>query len=319
MVAPPTPGWPRCGPRRPAARGRGDRDRGRHRTPLPTTNRTWPPAWPAASTTRRTCRCSRCCAAAQLLRAARRASVSPCARGGGHRRSLAAGRRVAAVGGDPSARAARPAAGRGQRGRHVGRRPRRPAGAPVPIAPRRGFILVTQPLPPVVRHKVYAAEYVANVASRRQRPADLGRGRGRPGPAPSSSEPAGNGSASTGRSPCRCCAASPAQAVALFPVLARVQAIRALPRLPPVLAGPPAGDRARPARARPAARLRPRGRRHRPRPGHRRADRRVPHRRPAAASTRTPTARSASMNAADAPPQRRRQSTADALSSAEAT
>jgi glycine/D-amino acid oxidase-like deaminating enzyme len=39
------------------------------------------------------------------------------------------------------------------------------AGAPVPILPRRGFILVTEPLPRVVRHKVYTAEYVANVAS----------------------------------------------------------------------------------------------------------------------------------------------------------
>ncbi len=39
------------------------------------------------------------------------------------------------------------------------------AGAPVPVLPRRGFILVTEPLPPVIRHKVYTAEYVANVAS----------------------------------------------------------------------------------------------------------------------------------------------------------
>ncbi|HEX5829031.1 MAG TPA: FAD-dependent oxidoreductase [Candidatus Limnocylindrales bacterium] len=39
------------------------------------------------------------------------------------------------------------------------------AGAPIPIMPRRGFILVTEPLPRVVRHKVYTAEYVANVAS----------------------------------------------------------------------------------------------------------------------------------------------------------
>jgi glycine/D-amino acid oxidase-like deaminating enzyme len=39
------------------------------------------------------------------------------------------------------------------------------AGAPVPVLPRRGFILVTEPLPPVVRHKVYTADYVANVAS----------------------------------------------------------------------------------------------------------------------------------------------------------
>jgi glycine/D-amino acid oxidase-like deaminating enzyme len=39
------------------------------------------------------------------------------------------------------------------------------AGTPLPILPRRGFILVTEPLPRVVRHKVYTADYVANVAS----------------------------------------------------------------------------------------------------------------------------------------------------------
>ena len=39
------------------------------------------------------------------------------------------------------------------------------AGAPIPVLPRRGFILVTEPMPKVVRHKVYTAEYVANVAS----------------------------------------------------------------------------------------------------------------------------------------------------------
>ncbi|SFI59652.1 NAD(P)/FAD-dependent oxidoreductase [Amycolatopsis sacchari] len=39
------------------------------------------------------------------------------------------------------------------------------AGAPVPVLPRRGFVLVTEPLPVVVRHKVYTADYVANVAS----------------------------------------------------------------------------------------------------------------------------------------------------------
>jgi glycine/D-amino acid oxidase-like deaminating enzyme len=38
-------------------------------------------------------------------------------------------------------------------------------GAEVPILPRRGFILVTEPLARVVRHKVYSADYVANVAS----------------------------------------------------------------------------------------------------------------------------------------------------------
>ncbi|HEX7660466.1 MAG TPA: FAD-binding oxidoreductase [Pseudonocardiaceae bacterium] len=39
------------------------------------------------------------------------------------------------------------------------------AGVTVPVAPRRGFILVTEPLPPLVRHKVYYADYVADVAS----------------------------------------------------------------------------------------------------------------------------------------------------------
>lgn len=38
-------------------------------------------------------------------------------------------------------------------------------GGEVPILPRRGFILVTEPLPRIVRHKVYSADYVANVAS----------------------------------------------------------------------------------------------------------------------------------------------------------
>lgn len=39
------------------------------------------------------------------------------------------------------------------------------AGAPVPVLPRRGFVLVTEALPRLVRHKVYAAEYVSDVAS----------------------------------------------------------------------------------------------------------------------------------------------------------
>ncbi len=39
------------------------------------------------------------------------------------------------------------------------------AGVALPVRPRRGFLLVTEPLPSVVRHKVYAAEYVATVAS----------------------------------------------------------------------------------------------------------------------------------------------------------
>ncbi|TMR28132.1 NAD(P)/FAD-dependent oxidoreductase [Nonomuraea zeae] len=40
------------------------------------------------------------------------------------------------------------------------------AGVHLPILPRRGFILVTEPLAePLIRHKVYTAAYVTNVAS----------------------------------------------------------------------------------------------------------------------------------------------------------
>ncbi|MFD3549215.1 NAD(P)/FAD-dependent oxidoreductase [Streptomyces sp. NPDC058655] len=39
------------------------------------------------------------------------------------------------------------------------------AGTALPVLPRRGFVLVTEPLPRVVRHKVYAADYIADVAS----------------------------------------------------------------------------------------------------------------------------------------------------------
>ncbi|MFI1018558.1 NAD(P)/FAD-dependent oxidoreductase [Streptomyces sp. NPDC020965] len=39
------------------------------------------------------------------------------------------------------------------------------AGVTLPVLPRRGFVLVTEALPRVVRRKVYAADYVADVAS----------------------------------------------------------------------------------------------------------------------------------------------------------
>lgn len=39
------------------------------------------------------------------------------------------------------------------------------AGSKLPISPRRGFILVTHAVANLVRHKVYDADYVANVAS----------------------------------------------------------------------------------------------------------------------------------------------------------
>lgn len=38
-------------------------------------------------------------------------------------------------------------------------------GAKVPVLPRKGFILVTEPAPGIVRRKVYSADYVANVAA----------------------------------------------------------------------------------------------------------------------------------------------------------
>ncbi|MEN3310620.1 MAG: D-hydroxyproline dehydrogenase subunit beta [Micromonosporaceae bacterium] len=39
------------------------------------------------------------------------------------------------------------------------------AGSALPVQPRRGYILVTEPVPPLVRAKVYDAAYVSNVAS----------------------------------------------------------------------------------------------------------------------------------------------------------
>ncbi|GAB3763105.1 NAD(P)/FAD-dependent oxidoreductase [Microlunatus parietis] len=39
------------------------------------------------------------------------------------------------------------------------------AGVALPVLPRRGFILVTEPVGTLIRHKVYSADYVDNVAS----------------------------------------------------------------------------------------------------------------------------------------------------------
>lgn len=39
------------------------------------------------------------------------------------------------------------------------------ASVNLPISPRRGFVLVTEPLPQVVHHKVYFSDYVSDVAS----------------------------------------------------------------------------------------------------------------------------------------------------------
>jgi D-hydroxyproline dehydrogenase subunit beta len=38
-------------------------------------------------------------------------------------------------------------------------------GSALPVTPRRGHILVTEPLPPLIRHKVYEADYVGAVVS----------------------------------------------------------------------------------------------------------------------------------------------------------
>ena len=110
------------------------------------------------------------------------------------------------------------------------------AGVDLPVRPRRGFILVTEPLPALVRHKVYAAEYVANVASG---DSDLQTS--------AVVEGTRRGTVLIGASrervgfdrtfvAARRCGRLAAQAIDLFPFLGRVHAIRALPRLPPVLA-----------------------------------------------------------------------------------
>jgi glycine/D-amino acid oxidase-like deaminating enzyme len=39
------------------------------------------------------------------------------------------------------------------------------AGLALPVLPRRGFVLVTEPVGRLIRHKVYSADYVDNVAS----------------------------------------------------------------------------------------------------------------------------------------------------------
>ena len=98
--------------------------------------------------------------------------------------------------------------------------------APVPVLPRRGFILVTEPLPPWIRHKVYTADYVANVASSdegletstvvegtKSGTVLIGASRERTGFDRTMSVPAVRTLA--------------AQAAALFPVLGRVRLIRA--------------------------------------------------------------------------------------------
>jgi D-hydroxyproline dehydrogenase subunit beta len=108
------------------------------------------------------------------------------------------------------------------------------ADVALPVQPRRGFILVTEPLPPLIRHKVYAADYVANVASDSAQlqtsavvegtpsgPVLIGASRERVGFDRSASLPVLRRLA--------------AQAIGLFPMLAQVNAIRAYAGFRPYL------------------------------------------------------------------------------------
>jgi D-hydroxyproline dehydrogenase subunit beta len=106
------------------------------------------------------------------------------------------------------------------------------ADVSLPVLPRRGFIIVTEPLPQVVRHKVYTADYVASVASEsaaletstvvestRSGTILIGASRERVGLDRSVSLPVVGVLAR--------------QAIALFPFLARVQALRTYPGFRP--------------------------------------------------------------------------------------
>lgn len=100
------------------------------------------------------------------------------------------------------------------------------AGLSLPVLPRRGFVLVTEPLPAkIIRHKVYAGEYVANVAS-----SDAGL---QASPViestPSGTVLIGSSRERVGfdaRVPLPVLATVAANAVALFPMLGSVKAMR---------------------------------------------------------------------------------------------
>jgi len=99
-------------------------------------------------------------------------------------------------------------------------------GAPVPVSPRRGFVLVTEPLPLTVHHKVYSADYVANVASgdaSLETSAVIEGTRGGPILIGASRELVGFDDTFSTEIVCRLAR----QAVELFPVLAGVRVIRA--------------------------------------------------------------------------------------------
>lgn len=94
------------------------------------------------------------------------------------------------------------------------------------MLPRRGFVLVTEPLPRVVRHKVYAADYIADVASGSAALQSSAVVEGTPaGPVliGATRERVGFDRALSGEALRRLAA----QAAALFPLLAHVRVMRA--------------------------------------------------------------------------------------------
>jgi D-hydroxyproline dehydrogenase subunit beta len=98
-------------------------------------------------------------------------------------------------------------------------------GGWLPVRPRRGHILVTEPLPPVIRHKVYESGYVATVMSEGdgvQCSAVVEGTRAGPVLIGSSREFAGFDR----RPSLRILAAMAARAAALFPALAAVRVLR---------------------------------------------------------------------------------------------
>ncbi|MFG3118034.1 NAD(P)/FAD-dependent oxidoreductase [Streptomyces sp. NPDC048197] len=108
------------------------------------------------------------------------------------------------------------------------------AGVELPVRPRRGFVLVTEPLPRLVRRKVYAADYVADVASDSAALQTSAVVEGTPaGPVliGASRERVG-----FDRSPSvEVLRRLAGQAVELFPVLATVRAVRTYPGFRPYL------------------------------------------------------------------------------------
>ncbi|MEU9501006.1 FAD-binding oxidoreductase [Streptomyces sp. NPDC048196] len=108
------------------------------------------------------------------------------------------------------------------------------AGVDLPVRPRRGFVLVTEPLPRLVRRKVYAADYVADVASDSAALQTSAVVEGTPaGPVliGASRERVG-----FDRSPSvEVLRRLAGQAVELFPVLATVRAVRTYPGFRPYL------------------------------------------------------------------------------------